>query len=65
MTQPAGQKSGQPNQTKMIMMIMPLVFFFIMYEMPSGLLIYWTMQSLLTFGQMYYINKIKPKKATN
>lgn len=63
MTQPQGQ-SGSQNQTKMIMMLMPLVFFFIMYNLPSGLLIYWTMQSVLTFGQMFYINKIKKTKTT-
>ncbi len=65
-SQPPAPPAGQPqkaNQTKMIMMMLPLVFFFIMYNLPSGLLIYWTMQNFLSFGQMFYINKIKKKKA--
>ena len=65
-SQPSGQpvmKKGGANQTKMIMMMLPIVFFFIMYNLPSGLLIYWTMQNFLSFGQMFYINKLKKKKA--
>jgi YidC/Oxa1 family membrane protein insertase len=57
------QTPGQAaNQTKMIMYIMPLVFFFIMYNMPSGLVLYWTMQSLFTFLQQFYFNYFHKKK---
>jgi YidC/Oxa1 family membrane protein insertase len=53
-TQPTGQ-------TKMLLYGMPLFFFFIMYNMPSGLLLYWTVQSLLSFVQQFYINQLRAK----
>jgi YidC/Oxa1 family membrane protein insertase len=56
-TQPTGQ-------TKMLLYGMPLFFFFIMYNMPSGLLLYWTVQSLLSFVQQFYINKLRAKSQT-
>ena len=56
-TQPTGQ-------TKMLLYGMPLFFFFIMYNMPSGLLLYWTVQSLLSFVQQFYINQLRAKSQT-
>lgn len=57
------QTPGQSNkQSKMLMYAMPAFFFFIMYNMPSGLLLYWTMQNLFTFITQFYINHIKGKK---
>ncbi len=53
-TQPTGQ-------TKLLLYGMPLFFFFIMYNMPSGLLLYWTVQSLLSFVQQFYINQQRMK----
>ena len=50
------------SQNKMLMYGMPLFFFFIMYNMPSGLLLYWTMQSLISFLQQFYINSLRRKK---
>ena len=49
------------SQSKMLLYGMPLFFFFIMYNMPSGLLLYWTMQSLISFVQQFYINHLKQK----
>jgi YidC/Oxa1 family membrane protein insertase len=41
---------------KMMMYAMPIFFFFILYSMPSGLVIYWTMQNVLQIVQQLYIN---------
>ena len=58
-TKNPGQTS---KQNKLLMYGMPLFFFFIMYNMPSGLLLYWTMQSFLSFIQQYFTNSRKRKK---
>ena len=50
------------SQTKMLMYALPAFFFFIMYNMPSGLLLYWTMQGLFTFLTQFYINRKRMKK---
>lgn len=49
-------------QQKMFMYAMPLIFFFVLYNVPSGLLIYWIVMNVLTTGQQFYINKAKQKK---
>ncbi len=43
-------------QMKLMMYAMPIFFFFILYSMPSGLVIYWTMQNVLQIAQQLYIN---------
>lgn len=50
----SGNQSGQ--QGKMMTYLFPLVFFFIFWNMPSGLVLYWTIQNILTIGQQYYID---------
>lgn len=47
---------GDPTQQKM-MMILPIVFTFLFMNFPSGLVIYWLVNNVLTIGQQYYINK--------
>jgi len=47
---------GDPMQQK-IMMFMPVVFTFLFVNFPSGLVIYWLFQNILSIGQQYYINK--------
>jgi membrane protein insertase Oxa1/YidC/SpoIIIJ len=42
--------------------MMPIMFFFILYNMPSGLLLYWTMQNIFTVAQQWYINQRRQKK---
>jgi YidC/Oxa1 family membrane protein insertase len=53
------QTPDQQNnaQMKMMLYVMPLVFFFILYDVPSGLLIYWIFSNLLTLLQQVVINK--------
>ncbi len=45
-----------PVQAK-VMMIMPLVFSVMFFFFPAGLVLYWTMQNILTIIQQWYINK--------
>jgi YidC/Oxa1 family membrane protein insertase len=45
-----------PMQKK-IMMAMPVVFTFFFLFFPSGLVLYWTVNNLLTIAQQYTINK--------
>ena len=54
-TQMPGQQSNA--QMKMMLYVMPIVFFFILYDVPSGLLIYWIFSNILTMVQQVIINK--------
>ena len=45
-----------PNQAKM-MMALPLVFTVMFLNMPTGLVLYWLVNNILTIGQQMYINK--------
>ncbi|MDY7033758.1 MAG: membrane protein insertase YidC [Thermodesulfobacteriota bacterium] len=47
---------GDPTQAKM-MLIMPIVFTFMFLNFPSGLVIYWLVNNVLSIGQQFYINK--------
>lgn len=56
--------SGGANaaQMKIMMYAMPLVFFFVFYSAPSGLLIYWTISNLLQLVQQTFLNKLTKAK---
>ena len=47
---------GDPTQQK-IMMMLPIVFTFLFMSFPSGLVLYWTINNLLTIAQQAYIYK--------
>jgi YidC/Oxa1 family membrane protein insertase len=57
----SGDRSNQ--QAKMMTYLFPIMFFFIFWNMPSGLVLYWTIQNILTIGQQYYIDYRMKKKA--
>ncbi|MGI9257075.1 MAG: membrane protein insertase YidC [Salinispira sp.] len=62
LTQPAD--SAQSNaQMKIMSFGLPVMFFFIMYNMPSGLLIYWIFQNIISTGQQLAYNYFTHKKA--
>lgn len=44
--------AGDPNQQKM-MMFMPLIFTFLFLNFPSGLVLYWLVNNVLTIGQQF------------
>ena len=45
-----------PIQQKM-MMFMPIVFTFLFWGFPSGLVLYWLVNNVISIAQQYYINK--------
>jgi YidC/Oxa1 family membrane protein insertase len=49
------------SQQQMMMKIMPFLFLFIFWNMPSGLVLYWIMQNVLQILHQLYINS-RPKK---
>jgi YidC/Oxa1 family membrane protein insertase len=53
---------GDPRQAK-IMLMMPIVFTFMFLNLPSGLVLYWTLSNVLQIGQQYYMDRgAKPAK---
>lgn len=48
--------SVDPLQEKM-MLIMPIFLTFVFWGFPSGLVLYWTVNNIISIGQQYYINK--------
>ena len=51
------QTTTSPEQNK-IMAFMPIFFGFICYNMPSGLVLYWFIQNLLSIIQQVFVNRI-------
>ena len=49
-------------QMKMMLYVMPVVFFFVLYDVPSGLLLYWIMTNILSMIQQMAINKYLAKR---
>lgn len=52
----------QNSSMKFMMYGMPLMFFFVFYNAPSGLLVYWICSNLLTLVQQVIINKMMQAK---
>jgi YidC/Oxa1 family membrane protein insertase len=48
--------AADPMQEKMMLM-MPIVFTFLFWGFPSGLVLYWLVNNVISIGQQYYINK--------
>jgi len=61
-TQPSGTPQQGGAQAKLMMYALPIVFLFILYDMPSGLVLYWTVQNILSTAQQVYINWLRKKK---
>ncbi|RJR19504.1 MAG: membrane protein insertase YidC [Desulfobacteraceae bacterium] len=47
---------GDPSQAK-IMMFLPIIFNFMFINFPSGLVLYWLVNNILSIGQQYRIQK--------
>ncbi len=59
----AGGDNAQAKQMQIMMMyVMPIMFFFIMYNVPSGLLIYWVVSNIFQIGQQLVINRVMKKQ---
>jgi len=61
-TQPSSAPQQGGAQAKLMMYALPIVFLFILYDMPSGLVLYWTVQNILSTAQQVYINNLRKKK---
>lgn len=50
---------GSPNSSTPpgFQTMLPIVFTFLFYKMPSGLVLYWIVNTVLSIAQQYYINK--------
>jgi YidC/Oxa1 family membrane protein insertase len=55
-------QQGSNAQMKLMLYAMPIIFFFVLYDMPSGLLVYWIMSNVLTLVQQSIINKYIVKR---
>lgn len=58
-------KSGtgeQAQQMKVFSYVLPLVFLFLLYNMASGLVLYWTLMNLLSLPQQMYTNYFRKEK---
>lgn len=63
-TQTGSTAGTNGMQMKIMMYGMPIFFFFIFYNAPSGLLIYWTVSNLLQLVQQLILNRVvKAKRA--
>ena len=48
--------TGDPRQAQ-LMMFMPIVFTALFLSFPSGLVVYWTVNNVLTIGHQYWMNR--------
>ena len=55
-------QNGANASMKYMMYGMPIFFFFIVYNAPSGLILYWTLSNFLQLFQQMFINKIMKQK---
>jgi YidC/Oxa1 family membrane protein insertase len=53
---------GDPRQAKM-MLFMPVLFTFMFFSLPSGLVLYWTLSNVLQIGQQKYMERMGGKAA--
>jgi YidC/Oxa1 family membrane protein insertase len=51
--------TGVGGQQQMMVKLMPVIFIFIFWRMPSGLILYWIIQNVLQIAHQLYVNKKK------
>jgi YidC/Oxa1 family membrane protein insertase len=56
------QANVDPNQQK-LMQFMPLIFGFMFYQFPSGLVLYYLTSNLVSMGQQYFFNHTEAAQA--
>jgi YidC/Oxa1 family membrane protein insertase len=49
--------SMDPVQQRTMLIVMPVMFFFMFYGFPSGLVLYWFVSNLLAIAQQLYLNR--------
>jgi YidC/Oxa1 family membrane protein insertase len=55
------EQQGNPSM-KMMLYVMPIMFFFILYNVPSGLLVFWIFSNVFTLIQQVLLNKYLASK---
>ncbi len=50
--------TGDANQKRM-MYLMPVIMMVFFYKAPSGLVLYWLLNQIITMGQMFYLHYLK------
>ena len=50
--------SADPLQRKMFMVMLPAMMLYMMWSAPAGLLVYWFVGNLVTFGQQMVLNRM-------
>lgn len=50
--------TGQSKAQKMMIMLMPLIFIFIFWTIPSGLVLYWTLQNIFQIANQLIVNRL-------
>jgi YidC/Oxa1 family membrane protein insertase len=49
---------GENMQLQMkLMQYMPIIFVFLFWNLPSGLVLYWTVSNMLSIAQQVYVNR--------
>lgn len=62
LNQTANNAAANGMQMKLMTYGMPIFFFFIFYNAPSGLLIYWTVSNILQLIQQMFLNRMIKEK---
>ncbi|MCL1812267.1 MAG: membrane protein insertase YidC [Treponema sp.] len=57
------EQQGNPSM-KIMLYVMPIMFFFILYNVPSGLLVFWIFSNVFTLIQQVILNKYMAAKKT-
>lgn len=60
-TQASSTQSSQQGMMNFMTYGMPLIFFFVLYNAPSGLLLYWSTTNLISILQQLWVTKKKKK----
>jgi len=55
--------AGDPRQAQMMLWMMPVVFTFMFWSFPSGLVLYWLVNNILQVGQQWLITRKAPRLA--
>lgn len=55
--------AGDPRQAQMMLWMMPILFTFMFWSFPSGLVLYWLVNNLLQIGQQWLITRWPARRA--
>lgn len=50
--------AGDPQQQKIMMIMMPIMMVFMLYNYASGLALYWTTTNIISIGQQFYYRRL-------